>query len=170
MHLIDDLETARAVLNDVTFVVTPALPATSGIAWLRATVGRFTNGEAHERRRATQIAILAEIPPETLRNNDPPHPPHPAHPVETLARAMGVTGPIVDLVRAAAQAYQPETGDESRADVAVSALVQVFGGAHDEATAPWPKRRGSGGPGARSQNQRVPPGEYRSGTRPYLVV
>jgi cytochrome P450 len=34
-----------------------------------------------------------------------------------------------------AQAYQPETGDESRADRAVDRLVAVFGGSFDEETA-----------------------------------
>ncbi|GAA1616288.1 hypothetical protein [Actinoplanes couchii] len=129
MRLIHDLDQARAVLDDVTFVVPPVPPATSGIAWLRATVGRFAEGTVHERRRAAQIAILDTIPPETLRGHGP------AHPVEILARAMGVDAPIVESVREAAQAYQPGTGDESRADAAVTRLVAVFGGVHDEATA-----------------------------------
>jgi cytochrome P450 len=38
-------------------------------------------------------------------------------------------------VREVAQAYQPGTGDESRADAAVDRLVAVFGGAFDEPTA-----------------------------------
>ena len=57
------------------------------------------------------------------------------HPVEILGRAVGADEPVVDLVRDAAQAYQPGTGDESRADVAVDRLVAVFGGVFDEPTA-----------------------------------
>lgn len=120
---------ALAVLNDPLFVVPPVPPATAGVAWLRATVGRFSSGEAHERRRALSVAILAAIPPDSLRTGGL------AHPVATLARAMGAGEPVVALVREVAQAYQPGTGDEGRADAAVDRLVMVFGGHYDEPTA-----------------------------------
>ena len=120
---------ARAVLNDPAFVVPPVPPATRGIGWLRATVGRFSTGAAYERRRALSVAVLDAIPPGTLR------PGAGEHPVAVLARAMGVRAPVVDLVRAVAQAYQPGTGDEARADAAVEQLVTVLGGGHDELTA-----------------------------------
>ncbi|MEU4690941.1 hypothetical protein [Actinoplanes sp. NPDC023714] len=126
MQQIDD---ARAVLGSPDFVVPPVPPGRTGIAWLRATVGRFSNGATHERRRAIQVAILDAIPLAHLRD------PGPAHPVAILAAAMGVTEPVVGLVRAAAQAYQPGTGDDALADPAVDALVRVFGGTFDEATA-----------------------------------
>ena len=57
------------------------------------------------------------------------------HPVAILGRAVGADESVIDLVRDVAQAYQPGTGDESRADVAVDRLVAVFGGAFDEPTA-----------------------------------
>ncbi|BBH68595.1 hypothetical protein ACTI_52800 [Actinoplanes sp. OR16] len=133
MRLIDDPAAARAALTSPDFVVPapgePGKPARTGIRWLRANVGRFTDGEAHERRRAAQVAVLTAIPLDALRSGGS------AHPVETLARAMGVTEPVVDLVRDAAQAYQPGTGDEPRADAAVDELVAVFGGVFDEAAA-----------------------------------
>jgi cytochrome P450 len=57
------------------------------------------------------------------------------HPVAILGRAVGADESVVDLVRDVAQAYQPGTGDQSRADVAVDRLVAVFGGVFDEPTA-----------------------------------
>ncbi|WP_433368249.1 hypothetical protein ACQPZX_41205 [Actinoplanes sp. CA-142083] len=57
------------------------------------------------------------------------------HPVDVLARAMGIDGPVSDVVRDIAQAYQPGTGDAARADEAVERLIVRLGGAHDEATA-----------------------------------
>jgi hypothetical protein len=129
MQQISGHEAALAALHDPAFVVPPVLPGSSGIAWLRATVGRFSTGEVHERRRALSIAVLDAIPLESLRTSGP------AHPVATLARAIGVNEAIVDMVRDVAQAYQPDTGDESRADAAVDRLVAVFGGVADELTA-----------------------------------
>ena len=52
-----------------------------------------------------------------------------------LARALGMPGPVVELVRDVAQAYQPGTGDERRADAAVDRLVALLGGGRDEPTA-----------------------------------
>jgi hypothetical protein len=119
---------ARAVLNDPSFVVPPVPAATTGIAWLRASVGRFSSGADHVRRRALAEAILDAVPPESLG-------PVPGeHPVTTLARAMGITAPVADLIRDVAQAYQPGTGDADRADRAVERLVGLLG-SHDEATA-----------------------------------
>ena len=120
MRQIDDRDAALAVLTDPAFVVPPVAPASAGVAWLRATVGRFSTGEAHERRRALSIAILDAIPVESLRACGP------MHPVAVLARFMGVDPPvvnmvdIVDMVRDVAQAYQPGTGDEARADAALA--------------------------------------------------
>jgi cytochrome P450 len=129
MQTIRDHDAARAVLNDPTFVVPPVPPASSGIAWLRATVGRFSSGGVHQRRRALSIALLETIALDDLRTSGP------EHPVAVLARAIGTSAPVVDLVRDAAQAYQPDTGDESRADAAVDRLVVIFGGVYDEPTA-----------------------------------
>lgn len=127
MQQISSHDAALAVLTDPDFVVPPVPAAATGIAWLRATVGRFSTGAAYQRRRALSVAILDAIPPESLRTGGPP--------VAILARAIGadesVAGPVGDV----AQAYQPGTGDEARADAAVERLVAVFGGRHDEPTA-----------------------------------
>jgi hypothetical protein len=129
MQQVNGRDAALAVLNDPAFVVPPVPPACAGVAWLRATVGRFSTGEAYERRRALSVAILDAIPLESLRAGGR------IHPVAILARQIGADESAVDLVRDVAQAYQPGTGDESRADVAVDRLVAVFGGVFDEATA-----------------------------------
>ncbi|MBQ1049671.1 hypothetical protein KBX50_14505 [Micromonospora sp. C51] len=120
---------ALAVLTDPTFVVPPVPPASTGVAWLRATVGRFSSGIEYERRRGLSVAILDAIPLEPLRHAGD------SHPVTVLSHRLGVTQPVVELIRDVAQAYQPGTGDESRADTATHRLVALFGGRFDEPTA-----------------------------------
>jgi cytochrome P450 len=129
MQQIDGRDDVLAVLNDPAFVVPAVPPASTGVAWLRATVGRFSSGAAHERRRALSVAILEAIPPQSLEAAGG------GHPVAVLARAMGLEEPVVDLVRDVAQAYRPGTGDDTVADAAVDRLVAVLGGAYDEPTA-----------------------------------
>ncbi len=129
MQEINDHDAALAVLTDPAFMVPPVPPASAGVAWLRATVARFSSGTVHERRRALVTALLDAIPLESLRESSR------MHPVATLGRAVGAGEPVVDLVRDVAQAYLPGTGDQSRADVAVDRLVAVFGGVFDEPTA-----------------------------------
>jgi cytochrome P450 len=128
MQVISDRDAVLAVLHDPAFVVPPVPPASSGVAWLRASVGRFSEGEVHDRRRALSVAVLDGIPVEPLRE------PHGDHPVAALARAMGAPDGVVELVRDVAQAYQPGTGDEARADAALDRLVELLG-AYDELTA-----------------------------------
>lgn len=129
MQRISGRDAALAVLTDPAFVVPPVPPASAGLAWLRATVARFSSGAEHERRRALAVALLDAIPLESLRHD------RATHPVAILARAVGADESVVDLVRDVAAAYRPGTGDESRADVAVDRLVTVFGGVFDEPTA-----------------------------------
>jgi hypothetical protein len=129
MQQISGREAALAVLTDPAFIVPPVPPASAGVGWLRATVARFSSGTVHERRRALSIALLDAIPLESLRARGR------MHPVAILGRAVGADELDVDLVRDTAQAYQPGTGDPSRADVAVDRLVAVFGGVFDEPTA-----------------------------------
>ncbi|MFC4046227.1 hypothetical protein ACFO1B_48090, partial [Dactylosporangium siamense] len=135
MRMIDDPGDALAVLHDPAFVVPPVPAATDGVAWLRSTVGRFSTGEAHTRRRALSESLLSTVDPAALREAaaSSPH----AHPVQLLAAALGLDSSprTTDAVRAVAAAYQPGTGDEAAADVAVRALIDTFGGTPDEVTA-----------------------------------
>jgi len=129
MQQIRGSDAALAVLNDPAFVVPSVPPASHGIGWLRATVGRFSTGAAYPRRRALSVAILDSIPPESLTGQGA------AHPVAALACALGLDAPVVELVGEVAQAYHPGTGDEARADAALTRLVAHLGGVHDEPTA-----------------------------------
>src|ERR1700752_2083303 len=129
MQQISGRDAALAVLTEPAFMVPPVPPASAGVAWLRATVARFSSGTAHERRRALVVALLDAVPLESLRAGGR------EHPVAILGRAVGADEPVIDLVQDVAQAYQPGTGGESRADVAVDRLVEVFGGVFDEPTA-----------------------------------
>lgn len=133
---------SRAVLTDPAYLVPPVPEADRGVAWLRASVARFSSGAAHRRRRALVVALLATVPPESLAAPRDPGVVGCAeasgrgmdgHPVAVLARALGLDAPV-ELVADVAQAYQPGTGDEARADAAVERLVDRLGG-HDEATA-----------------------------------
>jgi cytochrome P450 len=137
----------RAVLADPGYVVPPVGPAgeRGTIAWLRATVARFSNGEEHERRRALVERELARLDPaelgraareRTLAELDragsrPIDISKPAVPVAVLAAALGVeSGPdVVASVMAVAAAYQPGSGGEEEerlADAGVQHLVEVF--------------------------------------------
>ncbi|HUB39940.1 MAG TPA: hypothetical protein VMA72_13905 [Streptosporangiaceae bacterium] len=129
MQQISGRDAVLAVLTGPAFMVPPVPPAASGVAWLRASVARFSSGAVHERRRALVVALLDAIPPESLDARSA------MHPVGVLGRAIGADESVIGLVRDVAQAYQPGTGDESRADVAVDRLVAVFGGVFDEPTA-----------------------------------
>lgn len=129
MQQIIGRDAALAVLTDPAVIVPPVPPASAGVAWLRATVARFSSGTMHERRRGLVMALLDQIPLESLRARGG------MHPVAILGRAVGSDESVIDLVRDVAQAYQPGTGDETRADLAVDRLVAVFGGVFDEPTA-----------------------------------
>jgi cytochrome P450 len=129
MQRISGGDAVLTVLTDPAFMVPAVPPASGGVAWLRATVARFSSGTAHDRRRALVIALLDAIPLESLQAR------RRMHPVAILARAIGADESVTDLVRDVAQAYQPGTGDECRADAAVDRLVAVFGGVFDEPTA-----------------------------------
>lgn len=135
MHTIDDPDDALAVLLDPGFVVPPVPAATHGVAWLRASVGRFSAGAAHTRRRALSESLLSTVDPAALRAAaaSSPH----AHPVQHLCTALGLDSSprTTDAVRAVAAAYQPGTGDEPAADAAVQVLVAACGGTADETTA-----------------------------------
>ncbi|GAA0233809.1 hypothetical protein [Cryptosporangium japonicum] len=116
-----------SILTDPRYVVPPVPDAPRGVAWLRASVARFSSGETHRRRRALVVALLDTVPPDSLRGRT-------GHPVAVLARALDLDAPV-EWVADVAQAYQPGTGDEARADDATDRLVRRLGGAYDEATA-----------------------------------
>lgn len=99
----------------------PSVPAaTTGVAWLRATVVRFSEGETHRRRRALTEDLLAklDVTPE-------------GRPVEAIAAALGLPADGVDAIAAS---YQPHLPITPEADAAVERLVALCG-TRDEGTA-----------------------------------
>lgn len=142
---ISDREQVCRVLGDPAFVVppVPAVDAPIGIAWLRAHVSRFSNGEEHARRRALVDGALARLEPAELRRAAREAAARPAAgarlediPLEALAAALALPPGLAADVATAAAAYQPHAAaDLEAADAAVGRLVDACGGAADEATA-----------------------------------
>lgn len=124
-----------AVLTDPSYRVPSSPWAPDGIAWLRASVARFSNDAEHQRRRSLAVAELSKIAPESLqalalrRGTGP---------VEVLAEGLGLPVELVPEIAAdvalVAGSYQPHTVVTAAADQAVDRLVGLFGTA-DEATA-----------------------------------
>ena len=112
------------------------------MAWLRATVSRFANGEAHARRRALVTDLLDAMTPQVAPVDEVPRQ---YLPVAALGAAQGVTDlhRLVADVRIVAAAYHPGTQapgadealqrvleqldepDEERAAQRVAILVQA---------------------------------------------
>ena len=123
----------------------PGPPGPFGtMAWLRATVSRFAEGETHARRRAMVEARLAALDPAALRaaaraaaehgGGGAGRVPREYVPVAVLAAATGVDGDVVDDVRTVAAAYQPGT-DAPGADEALRRLLDRLPPGDEEALA-----------------------------------
>jgi cytochrome P450 len=142
-----------AVLADPAFVVPPPPPAdaSTGVAWLRGSVSRFSNGDDHRRRRALVTAALESLDVSTLRQDarerttavlrDAGDDPlavveRLAHtlPVEVLAGALGVAASAADVAEVAA-VYHPHCEAGAGADRAVERLVAACGGVANEIAA-----------------------------------
>lgn len=94
----------------------PTVPAGDrGVAWLRATVVRFSNGAEHARRRALTDKLIENIDVTAL---------------DELAAALGLPGSLQDIA-VIAPCYQPHEVITADADAAVERLA----GRHDEETA-----------------------------------
>ncbi|MES4906621.1 MULTISPECIES: isocitrate lyase/phosphoenolpyruvate mutase family protein [unclassified Streptomyces] len=119
----------RAALADPALV--PELPATDGgpvgasVAWLRATVARFSSGEPHRRRRALVEAELARLEPAALWRAAATGPKGEVRVrvVRALAEALGMpeAGAVAEAVTVVAGAYFG--GTDAAADEAVARLV-----------------------------------------------
>jgi cytochrome P450 len=68
-ELVSSDSDVRALLADPAYLVPPAPPASEAgtLAWLRAHVTRFCEGEAHDRRRALAEQEIADLDPASLR-------------------------------------------------------------------------------------------------------
>ncbi|MFI6962344.1 isocitrate lyase/phosphoenolpyruvate mutase family protein [Streptomyces sp. NPDC050255] len=141
-HEFDRFEDVRAALADPALV--PERPAAAdgppgaSVAWLRATVARFSHGEPHRRRRALVEAELARLAPESLRQAAAVLPGEDTRVtvVRTLADALGMPRPaaVAEAVIAVAGVYFG--GEDAAADEAVASLVR------------WPAAPVQGGSGS----------------------
>ncbi|WP_329788762.1 isocitrate lyase/phosphoenolpyruvate mutase family protein [Lentzea sp. DG1S-22] len=95
--------------------VPPVPPGDAGVAWLRSSVVRFSNGAEHARRRALTERLLDGVHVTTL---------------DELAAAVGLPGSLDDIA-AIAPSYQPHEPITAAADAAVERLA----GSRDEEAA-----------------------------------
>lgn len=112
------------MLTDPSYLVPTTPPAPTGVAWLRSSVARFSNGATHERRRALAVAELAAIDPDDLRAVSLERG---TGPVEVLAEALGLPPTIADDIAVIAKSYQPHTTITPEADQATARLVRILG-------------------------------------------
>lgn len=139
VHQIDRHQDVRAALADPALVPEPPAadgPAGASVAWLRATVARFSSGEPHRRRRALVEAELARLDPASLRRAAAAEPGGRTRVrvVRALAASLGMPEPqvVADEVTAMAEAYFGEA--DAAADAAVARLVaHLAPGRADEA-------------------------------------
>ncbi|MGW3562855.1 isocitrate lyase/phosphoenolpyruvate mutase family protein [Streptomyces sp. NPDC000941] len=128
-HEFNRFADVRAALADPALV--PELPATDGgpvgasVAWLRATVARFSSGEPHRRQRALVEAELARLEPAALWRAAATGPKEElrVRVVRALAEALGMPEPgaVAEAVTVVAGAYFG--GTDPAADEAVARLV-----------------------------------------------
>lgn len=134
VHEFDRYADARSALADPHLVPLPAAAGPIGsMAWLRATVARFSSGEAHTRRRALVEADLAHLDPAALRQAAAAGPDGDARHlvVRTLAESLGLAEPdaIAQSIIVVADLYFG--GEAADADAAVVWLLPRCGGPDD---------------------------------------
>jgi hypothetical protein len=116
---------ADAVLEDPAYRVPSAPGGSTGLAWLRARVARFSDGAEHRRRRALAEEVIAG-----LRDADGA-----ASPTRSLLRALGLPEDTEADVALVAAAYQPHAPQSEAADAAADRLVEACGGRTEQAAA-----------------------------------
>jgi hypothetical protein len=113
------------VLLDPTFTV-PAVPEeAAGVGWIRCMVPRFSEGDAHARRRVLVEQVIEQLG----------RPRRSSSPTAALLKAMGLAPGLESDVAAVAVAYQPSTRVTPEADAAADRLVAACGGRTEESAA-----------------------------------
>ncbi len=113
------------VLDDPRYRVPSVPPAASGVAWLRAHVARFCEGEAHRRRRQLAVSVidgLTELPAA-------------GSPTARILARLGLPRELEPDVALVAAAYQPHAPQSAAADAAADRLVAGCGGRTEAAAA-----------------------------------
>jgi cytochrome P450 len=130
VHEFDRYTDVRAALADPHLVPSPAESGPVGsVAWLRATVARFSSGEIHARRRALVEADLARLDPLALRQAVAVDPDDDARraSVRALAVALGIaeSDAVMEAIIIVAGAYFGDAHDPA-ADQAVARLLTLM--------------------------------------------
>jgi cytochrome P450 len=130
----------------------PPVPADvppGSVAWLRATVARFSNGSDHARRRSLAVDLLAPVDPEPLRDKafartrrlmssfvevDVMAEIARPVPLGVLAEALGLPDVAADVAPVAA-AYHPHVTPGADAEAALARLLAACGGTTELAAA-----------------------------------
>ncbi|MDT7803117.1 MAG: hypothetical protein QOI78_6550 [Actinomycetota bacterium] len=130
----------------------PPVPADvppGGVAWLRASVARFSNGSDHVRRRGFALELLAEVDPQSLRDKafartqrimadvedvDVMAVIARPVPVGVLAEALGLPDVSAEVALVAA-AYHPHVTPSDAAEASMGRLIEACGGKSDEVAA-----------------------------------
>ena len=138
VHEFDRYADVQSALADPCLVPPPAQSGPPGtMAWLRATVVRFSAAETHARRRALVEADLARLDPAALRNAAALGADGDGRllAVRVLAGALGLPRPdrVAEAITVVAAAYFGGGHDTAAADEAVARLLPLvlpagFGG------------------------------------------
>jgi hypothetical protein len=119
------------------------------VAWLRASVARFSNGSDHTRRRGLAVDLLSGVDLDSLRDKafartrrimgeaevvDVMAVIARPVPVGVLAEALGLPDVSADVTPVAA-AYHPHVSPGADAEAALGRLIAACGGTADEAAA-----------------------------------
>ena len=113
------------VLEDPAYSVPVAPFAPSGVGWLRASVARFSEGDAHRRRRAMVVSVIDRLGLVTYE----------ATPTRSLLTALGLAAELEADVALVAAAYQPHFPQTEEADLAADRLVTACGGRTESSAA-----------------------------------
>lgn len=92
---------------------------TTGVAWLRSHVPRFSEGNAHARRRAQVDDVLAQLTVEPVPGEDP---------TSCLLRSFGLPAEATADIELIAACYHPHQPTTPAADAAVERMIVASGG------------------------------------------
>jgi hypothetical protein len=125
----------------MTSLVSPVPPVPTdvppgSVAWLRASVARFSNGSDHARRRSLAVDLLTDVDPEVLQRKafEKAGGDSRLVVVGVLAGELGLPVVASDVVAVAA-AYHPHVTPSAEAEAALGRLVTACGGTTDELVA-----------------------------------
>lgn len=113
------------VLEDPAYSVPVAPFAPSGVGWLRGAVPRFSEGDAHRRRRALVVDVIDRLGLVAYE----------ATPTRSLLAALGLPVELEADVALVAAAYQPHFPQTEEADLAADRLVAACGGRTESSAA-----------------------------------